>query len=121
MAPELGGCRLDRGYVRKGALRIQVKYTQSRAVCYDWRRRVGLCADLWRRFVRDMKAGKHFGDRDSVERTEMLHEREFLENNRVIMGNVNTNSSLLAYKVAARAIQIYCGSGQGIFSATVTQ
>ena len=52
--------------------------------------------------------------RDSVEMAKILHGSEFLEENCVIMGNVNTNSPLLVDKVVTQAIRVYCGHGQGI-------
>ncbi|MEX0317092.1 MAG: trimethylamine methyltransferase family protein [Ruegeria sp.] len=51
---------------------------------------------------------------DSVDMAEILHGREVLEQNCVIMGNVNTNSPLLVDKVVTEAIRVYCGRGQGI-------
>ncbi len=51
---------------------------------------------------------------DSVAMARLLHGEETFANNCVIMGNVNTNSPLLVDKVATEAIEVYCGSGQGI-------
>ncbi len=51
---------------------------------------------------------------DSVDMAEILHGREVMDRNCVIMGNVNTNSPLLVDKVVTQAIQVYCGRGQGI-------
>ncbi|WP_171175109.1 trimethylamine methyltransferase family protein [Ruegeria sp. HKCCD8929] len=51
---------------------------------------------------------------DSVDMAEILHGREVMEQNCVIMGNVNTNSPLLVDKVVTEAIRVYCGRGQGI-------
>lgn len=51
---------------------------------------------------------------DSVDMAEILHGREVMDENCVIMGNVNTNSPLLVDKVVTQAIRTYCGRGQGI-------
>ena len=51
---------------------------------------------------------------DSVDMAEILHGRDFLNENCVIMGNVNTNSPLLVDKVVTEAIRVYCGRNQGI-------
>ena len=51
---------------------------------------------------------------DSVEMARVLHGADFVADNCVIMGNVNTNSPLLVDKVVTEAIQVYCGAGQGI-------
>jgi len=51
---------------------------------------------------------------DSVDMAEILHGKEVMDNNCVIMGNVNTNSPLLVDKVVTQAIRVYCGRGQGI-------
>lgn len=51
---------------------------------------------------------------DSVDMAEILHGADFMEENCVIMGNVNTNSPLLVDKVVTEAIRVYCGRGQGI-------
>lgn len=52
--------------------------------------------------------------RDSVEMAEILHGKETLDRQCVIMGNVNTNSPLLVDKVVSQAIDVYCSRGQGI-------
>ncbi len=54
---------------------------------------------------------------DSVEMARLLHGADFVADNCVIMGNVNTNSPLLVDKVVTEAIQVYCGAGQGIIVA----
>ncbi|MEM7241941.1 MAG: trimethylamine methyltransferase family protein [Pseudomonadota bacterium] len=51
---------------------------------------------------------------DSVDMAEILHGKEVLDQNTVIMGNVNTNSPLLVDKVVTEAVRVYCGRGQGI-------
>ena len=51
---------------------------------------------------------------DSVDMARILHGAEFMEENCVIMGNVNTNSPLMVDKVVTEAIRTYCGAGQGI-------
>ncbi|MEO1138260.1 MAG: trimethylamine methyltransferase family protein [Pseudomonadota bacterium] len=51
---------------------------------------------------------------DSVDMAEILHGKEAMDRDCVIMGNVNTNSPLLVDKVVSQAIQVYCGRGQGI-------
>lgn len=51
---------------------------------------------------------------DSVDMAEILHGKDVMDQNCVIMGNVNTNSPLLVDKVVSEAIQTYCGRGQGI-------
>ncbi len=51
---------------------------------------------------------------DCVEMMRILYGDDFLQNNCVIMGNVNTNSPLLVDKVVTQAIRTYCGNGQGI-------
>ena len=51
---------------------------------------------------------------DSVDMAEIVHGADFMEENCVIMGNVNTNSPLLVDKVVTEAIRTYCGRGQGI-------
>jgi len=51
---------------------------------------------------------------DSVDLAEILHGREVMDSQCVIMGNVNTNSPLLVDKVVSEAIRVYCGRGQGI-------
>ena len=51
---------------------------------------------------------------DSVDMAEILHGRDFMDENCVIMGNVNTNSPLLVDKVVSEAIRVYCSRNQGI-------
>ena len=51
---------------------------------------------------------------DSVDMADILHGKDFLDENCVIMGNVNTNSPLLVDRVVTEAIRVYCGRGQGI-------
>lgn len=51
---------------------------------------------------------------DSVAMARILFGEEFVAENCVIMGNVNTNSPLLVDRVVTEAIQVYCGAGQGI-------
>lgn len=51
---------------------------------------------------------------DSVDMAEILHGKDVMDRDCVIMGNVNTNSPLLVDKVVTQAIQTYCGRGQGI-------
>ena len=51
---------------------------------------------------------------DSVEMARILHGRDVVDGNCVIMGNVNTNSPMMVDKVVTEAIQVYCGAGQGI-------
>lgn len=51
---------------------------------------------------------------DSVAMARILFGADFVRDNCVIMGNVNTNSPLLIDKVVTEAIQVYCGAGQGI-------
>ncbi len=51
---------------------------------------------------------------DSVDMAEILHGKDVMDANCVIMGNVNTNSPLLVDKVVTEAIRTYCGRGQGI-------
>ncbi len=51
---------------------------------------------------------------DSVDMAEILHGKDVMEQQCVIMGNVNTNSPLLVDKVVSEAIRVYCGRGQGI-------
>ncbi|MDA0320776.1 MAG: trimethylamine methyltransferase family protein [Proteobacteria bacterium] len=51
---------------------------------------------------------------DSVDMAEILHGKEVMDTNCVIMGNVNTNSPLLVDKVVTQAIRVYCGRGQAI-------
>ena len=51
---------------------------------------------------------------DSVDMAEILHGKDVMDQNCVIMGNVNTNSPLLVDKVVTEAIRTYCSRGQGI-------
>lgn len=51
---------------------------------------------------------------DSVEMARIVHGSDFVDNNCVIMGNVNTNSPLLVDKVVTEAIYTYSGQGQGM-------
>ncbi len=51
---------------------------------------------------------------DSVAMARVLFGKEFMRENCVIMGNVNTNSPLLVDKVVTQAIDVYCSAGQGI-------
>ena len=51
---------------------------------------------------------------DSVDMARIVFGDEFMQNNCVIMGNVNTNSPLLVDKVVTQAAQVYCGAGQGL-------
>jgi trimethylamine--corrinoid protein Co-methyltransferase len=51
---------------------------------------------------------------DSVAMARILHGAEFMEQNCVIMGNVNTNSPLLVDRVVTEAAQVYCGANQGL-------
>ena len=51
---------------------------------------------------------------DSLAMARVLFGEDFVAENCVIMGNVNTNSPLLIDKVVTEAIQVYCGAGQGI-------
>jgi len=51
---------------------------------------------------------------DSVDMAEIIHGKDVMDQNCVIMGNVNTNSPLLVDKVVTEAIRTYCGRGQGI-------
>jgi trimethylamine--corrinoid protein Co-methyltransferase len=51
---------------------------------------------------------------DSVDMARILHGADFMENNCVIMGNVNTNSPLLVDRVVTEAAQVYCGANQGL-------
>ena len=55
--------------------------------------------------------------RDSVEMARILFGADFVDDNCVIMGNVNTNSPLLVDKVVTEAIRVYCEAGQGIIVA----
>lgn len=54
---------------------------------------------------------------DSVEMARILHGAEFMEENCVIMGNVNTNSPLLVDKVVTEAIRTYSTANQGMIVA----
>ena len=51
---------------------------------------------------------------DSIDMAEILHGKEVMDNNCVIMGNVNTISPFLVDKVVTQAMRIYCERGQGI-------
>jgi trimethylamine--corrinoid protein Co-methyltransferase len=51
---------------------------------------------------------------DSVDMAEILHGKETMDNNVVIMANVNTNSPLLIDKVVTEAIQVYSSRGQAM-------
>lgn len=51
---------------------------------------------------------------DCVAMSKIVFGADFMQDNCVIMGNVNTNSPLLVDKVVTQAIQTYCGNGQGI-------
>lgn len=51
---------------------------------------------------------------DSVDMAEILHGKEVMDSDCVIMGNVNTNSPLVVDKVVTQAIRVYCRRGQGI-------
>jgi len=51
---------------------------------------------------------------DSVDMAEILHGKETMDNNVVIMANVNTNSPLLIDRVVTEAIQVYSSRGQAI-------
>ena len=51
---------------------------------------------------------------DSVDMARILHGADFMEENCVIMGNVNTNSPLLVDRVVTEAAQVYCGANQGL-------
>ncbi len=54
---------------------------------------------------------------DSVAMARILHGEDFVAENCVIMGNVNTNSPLLVDKVVTEAIRTYSGAGQGMIVA----
>ena len=54
---------------------------------------------------------------DSVDMARILHGEEFMENNCVIMGNVNSNSPLVVDRVVTEAVQVYCGANQGLIIA----
>ncbi len=51
---------------------------------------------------------------DSVDMAEILHGKETMDNNVVIMANVNTNSPLLIDRVVTEAIQVYSARGQAM-------
>ncbi|MFT6006035.1 MAG: trimethylamine--corrinoid protein Co-methyltransferase [Pseudoalteromonas tetraodonis] len=51
---------------------------------------------------------------DSVSMARIVFGEEFMRDNCVIMGNVNTNSPLLIDRVVSQAAQVYCGAGQGV-------
>ena len=51
---------------------------------------------------------------DSIEMAKILHGEEFMQDNCVIMGNVNTNSPLMVDKVVTEAAKVYCGNNQGL-------
>lgn len=51
---------------------------------------------------------------DSVAMARILHGEDFMEENCVIMGNVNTNSPLMVDRVVTEAAQVYCGANQGL-------
>ena len=51
---------------------------------------------------------------DSVDMARILHGADFMQQNCVIMGNVNTNSPLLVDRVVTEAAQVYCGANQGL-------
>ena len=51
---------------------------------------------------------------DSVDMAEILHGKETMDNNVVIMANVNTNSPLLVDRVVSEAIQVYSSRGQAM-------
>lgn len=51
---------------------------------------------------------------DSVDMAEILHGKETMDNNIVIMANVNTNSPLLIDRVVTEAIQVYSSRGQAM-------
>ena len=51
---------------------------------------------------------------DCVDMARIVHGEDFMEENCVIMGNVNTNSPLLVDKVVTEAAQVYCGANQGL-------
>ena len=54
---------------------------------------------------------------DSIAMARILHGDEFMQDNCVIMGNVNTNSPLYVDKVVTEAIYTYSGANQGIIVA----
>ncbi|MEM9139562.1 MAG: trimethylamine methyltransferase family protein, partial [Pseudomonadota bacterium] len=51
---------------------------------------------------------------DCVDMAEILHGRDVMDQNVVIMANVNTNSPLLVDKVVTEAVQVYSGRGQAM-------
>ncbi len=51
---------------------------------------------------------------DSVEMAEIIFGADFMEDNCVIMGNVNTNSPLLVDRVVTEAARVYSTRGQGM-------
>jgi len=51
---------------------------------------------------------------DSIDMAEILHGKETMDNNVVIMANVNTNSPLLIDRVVTEAIQVYSSRGQAM-------
>lgn len=51
---------------------------------------------------------------DSVDMAEIVHGKETLDKNVVIMANVNTNSPLLIDRVVTEAIQVYSSRGQAV-------
>ena len=51
---------------------------------------------------------------DSVDMAEILHGKETMDNQVVIMANVNTNSPLLIDRVVTEAIQVYSSRGQAM-------
>ncbi len=51
---------------------------------------------------------------DSVDMAEIVHGKETMDNNVVIMANVNTNSPLLIDKVVTECIQVYSTRGQAM-------
>lgn len=54
---------------------------------------------------------------DSVDMARILHGEEFMADNCVIMGNVNTNSPLLVDRVVTEAIRTYSAANQGMIVA----
>ncbi len=51
---------------------------------------------------------------DSVDMAEVLHGKDTMDSNVVIMANVNTNSPLLVDRVVSEAIQVYSSRGQAM-------
>jgi len=51
---------------------------------------------------------------DSVDMAEIVHGKETMDSNVVIMANVNTNSPLLIDRVVTEAIQVYSTRGQAV-------